>query len=158
MNDHQRGYNYYEEHAADVTLGDITSCGRSKQTLKWLHDGTGDPCLNITRQISLSLGSLEVVSHFTFSKCNDLGWLGYFIGKCEHLRELVLDGSPEDEDGEEEEQRILHALSDGISRNQSIQRVFIQRLSNNGLNTIARALGKMTQLERLILSDYLRSE
>ena len=145
MNNHQRDYNYYEEHAADVTLGDITSCGRSKQTLKWLHDGTGDPCLNITRQIALSLGSLEVVSHFTFSKCNDLGWLGYFIGKCEHLRELVLESSPEDEEDDgEEEQRIIRAISDGIARNKSIQNVFIQRLSNDGFATIAGALGNMT--------------
>ena len=141
-----RDYGYYEAHAADVTLGDITSSDINKQILQWLRDG--DNKFNDSQLINLDLapGYSENYRYFGVREGDDLGWLGYFIGKSKHLRELGIIGSPEDE---VEEQRIIHALCDGIARNQYIQQVGLSRLSNDGFATIARILGDLTQLEEL---------
>ena len=110
----------------------------------------------------VSIWILALLSVFFFilalNKCNDLGWLGYFIGKCEHLRELYITGSTEEEDNEEEEQRIIRAVSDGIARNRSIRYIYVYNLSNDGFATIARALGNMTQLEELNVSRCMDND
>jgi Ran GTPase-activating protein (RanGAP) involved in mRNA processing and transport len=79
-----------------------------------------------------------------------LGWLGYFIGKSVKLQCLDIRYLPEDDGGEQQ----MHAFSDGIARNQSIQKVVIDKLSSNGFAAIARALGNLSQLEELVLKSY----
>ncbi|KAK1733777.1 leucine-rich repeat protein, partial [Skeletonema marinoi] len=83
---------------------------------------------------------------FQLGEDDDLGWLGYFIGKSVKLQCLDIQYLPEDDGGEQQ----MHAFSDGIARNQSIQKVVIDNVSNNRFAAIARALGNLSQLEELV--------
>jgi hypothetical protein len=104
-------YSYYEAHEADVTLEEITSCERNKRILRWLrggHDEEIDVSWIYPRRINLNLGNtIEWNINFDLRKCNDLGWLGYFIGKSNQHFELCITGST-DEQGKD--QRIINAL------------------------------------------------
>lgn len=123
-----------------MSWDEITSCGHNKLVLQWLCDGSGYPELDRYPRIKLNFHK-EIFGDFAHTKCDDLGWLGYFIGGSEHLRDLEIEGSPRDE---EEERRIIHALSDGIARNQSIQKVSLHNLSDDGFNAITIILGNLT--------------
>ena len=154
----QRDYNYYEAHEADVTLEEITSCERNKRILRWLRGGRDkDMDISFPYQIRLYLGNINgsCFIDFALSECNDLGWLGYFIGKSKRHFQLSIIGSPETQGGE---QRIIHALCDGITRNQSICKISLSNLSNDGFVTIARVLGNLTQLKRLAVSNCVDND
>ena len=152
MNNHQRDYNYYEANADVVRLEEITSCERNRRILRWLRDGHHERLISI---INLHLGSTnEDYYKFSLSKCNDLGWLGYFIGKSEgYLEQLSIIGSPEGQGGEQ----LIHALH-GISRNQSICKIFLSNLNNDEFAAIARILGNMTQLKRLSVENCVDND
>eukprot|EP00986_Skeletonema_menzelii_P004617 scaffold1588_cov133-Skeletonema_menzelii.AAC.2 len=138
----QRDYSYYEAHAADVNLDEITSSEYKKQDLQWLRDGDRS---NSSIHRSILVGRS---GDFTFGEGDDLGWLGYFIGRSESLRNLRIAGLSEiDDEGGGREQQMIHALGDGIARSRSIQHVDLWNLSNEGFATIARVLGNLTQLE-----------
>ena len=141
----QRDYSYYEAHAADVCLDEITSSDENKRILQLLRDGDIH---------SMSIGGSSYWRNVAISEGDDLGWLGYFIGRSESLQELEVVGFPEDV---EKEQRTIHALSDGIARNRSIQNVTVERLSNDGFDAITRSLINLTQLEALTVGiSYYR--
>jgi Ran GTPase-activating protein (RanGAP) involved in mRNA processing and transport len=151
-----RDYSYYEAHAPNVKLDEIISPNKpvkdvifSKRTLQRLRDGNLD---RITvRRTTVRWGD---DSYFAVSEGDDLGWLGYFIGRSESLRELKIDDWSEDNRWAED---VIHALSDGIARNRSIQHVIVGYLSNDGFAAIMRTLGNLTQLETLTvnpLSNY----
>ena len=158
----QRDYQYYEANADVVSVEEITSCEQNRRIFRWLRDGDDEELDEFSRCINLSVGNdyrsnhrSNYRSYFSISKCNDLGWLGYFIGRSKCLRKLEIHGraglpfsSPEDEDGE---QRIINALCDGIARNQSIQDVNLYSLSSDGFAAILRTLGNLTQLEGLTI-------
>ncbi len=133
----QRDYSYYEAHAADVSLDEITSSFYNKQTLQRLRDGN----LN-----SLSIGGRWV--NFVVSEGDDVGWLGYFISTSESLQELTIEKC-EDDGSEQRTIHAIHALSDGIARNRSIQNVRVNNLSNGRLDALFLNL---TQLESLTVS------
>eukprot|EP00986_Skeletonema_menzelii_P005855 scaffold2188_cov81-Skeletonema_menzelii.AAC.1 len=137
----RRDYSYYEAHAADVNLDEITSSYKNKQILQRLRDG---------KIKSIEVGRDDWYStYFCFSKGDDLRWLGYFIGRNEALQKLTIDGLHKDED-EGREQRMVHALSGAIARSRSIQEVSVLNLSNDGFAALAGALVNLnlTQLER----------
>ena len=125
-----RDFSYYEAHAANVSSDDITSSDKNKRTLQRLRDG------HIQH---MGIGE-RFYWDFSVSEGDDLGWLGYFIGRSESLRELIIEDWSED---------VIHALSDGIARNRSIQNVSVRELSSDGLAAVSRALGNLTQLEEL---------
>eukprot|EP00985_Skeletonema_marinoi_P020969 scaffold12617_cov138-Skeletonema_marinoi.AAC.4 len=102
-----RDHNYYEANSADVNLEEITSSAKNAKNLQQLRDG--DP-----RLIHLCLSNGDFLSDFCIGEGDDLGWLGYFIGKSEYLQSLDIDYLP---DGEQQ----MHASSEGIARNQSIE-------------------------------------
>ena len=128
----QRDFSYYEAHAANVSSDDITSSDKNKRTLQRLRDGHIQ---------SIGIGE-NFYWDFVVSEGDDLGWLGYFIGKSKSLRKLTIEVWSED---------VIHALSDGIARNQSIKNVIVSELSSDGLAAVARTLGNLTQLEELRL-------
>eukprot|EP00985_Skeletonema_marinoi_P029473 scaffold27957_cov73-Skeletonema_marinoi.AAC.1 len=68
-----RDYNYYEENAASIKLEEITASEDNAIILRRLRDG--DDKLR-----HLTLGS-QGLTKFHIGQGNDLGWLGYFIGK-----------------------------------------------------------------------------
>eukprot|EP00984_Skeletonema_dohrnii_P037425 scaffold39492_cov494-Skeletonema_dohrnii-CCMP3373.AAC.1 len=122
MNHLRRDNNYFKSHAADVKLEEISSSEEKKNILQMLCN---DDLNNI------NIGGR---SGFDYTTGDDLGWLGYFIGRSENLRQLsFFSGSEEDED--------IHnicALSDGITRNRSIQQLFLHSFSEDAFPTIAR--------------------
>ena len=121
-----RDYNYYEAHAANVKLDEITSSNKNKRTLQRLRDGH-------IQSIDISERSYW---DFAVTEGDDLGWLGYFIGRSESLRTLTIHNWSE---------YLIHALSDGIARNRSIQHVLVSNLSSDGFAAITRTLGNLTQ-------------
>eukprot|EP00984_Skeletonema_dohrnii_P027879 scaffold17584_cov71-Skeletonema_dohrnii-CCMP3373.AAC.3 len=140
----RRDDNYYEANASDISLEDITSSEHNARILRWLRDGDD----NLSH---LSLCREEVWwNYFRLGEGDDLGWLGYFIGKSVKLQCLEIQYLPEDDGGEQQ----MHPFSDGIARNQSIQKVIIDNVSNNGFAAIARALGNLSHLEELVFKWY----
>ena len=99
-----------------MCLDEITSYDRNKRTLQRLRDG------DIS---NISVGASW--RHFAISEGDELGWLGYFIGRSESLQQLTVVGSPEDVEKEQRTIHAIHALSDGIARNRSIQNVRVGR-------------------------------
>eukprot|EP00984_Skeletonema_dohrnii_P031636 scaffold24379_cov115-Skeletonema_dohrnii-CCMP3373.AAC.3 len=136
----RRDDDYYEANASDIRFEDITSSKMNAKTLGRLRDGDDK------RRNHLTLGR-ERWNDFQLGEGDDLGWLGYFIGRSVNLHRLYIQYLPEDDGGEQQ----MHAFSDGIARNQSIQKVVIDNVSNNGFAAIARALGNLSQLEELSL-------
>eukprot|EP00985_Skeletonema_marinoi_P026903 scaffold21290_cov156-Skeletonema_marinoi.AAC.4 len=124
-----REYNYYEANAADVNLEEITSSAKNAKILQQLRDG--DPTLRY-----FSLGGLLG---------DDLGWLGYFIGRSSCLTRLFINYLPDGEEG--------HAIVEGIARSQSIRHINIHSLNNDAFISIMRALYGLSQLEKLDIDD-----
>eukprot|EP00985_Skeletonema_marinoi_P032008 scaffold37999_cov214-Skeletonema_marinoi.AAC.3 len=115
-------YDYYAREK-DVQLEDITSSGHNVAVLEWLRDG----CQNLVWGtawedilfITESYDSVEDdVAQFIVREGDDLGWLGYFIGKSQHLRMLSFASLPEG-------MGQIDELIRGISCNRSIQRLCI---------------------------------
>eukprot|EP00985_Skeletonema_marinoi_P033356 scaffold41099_cov153-Skeletonema_marinoi.AAC.3 len=131
-----RDYNYYEAHAADVNLEEITSSAQNAKNLQRLRDG--DPTLS-----HLMLGRATWNS-FIIGEADDLGWLGYFVGKSQCLQGLYIYDLPDGEEG--------HAIVEGIARSQSIRMININNLNNDWFASIMRALHSVSQLEELAIS------
>eukprot|EP00984_Skeletonema_dohrnii_P026242 scaffold15567_cov74-Skeletonema_dohrnii-CCMP3373.AAC.2 len=143
-----RDNSYYEANAADISLEDITSSEENKQIYQQIRD---DDLAWFNR---IALGR-EGRFYFGVLNCallrvregDDLGWLGYFIGKSVKLQGLEIWDLPEREEGEQQ----MHAFLDGLARNQSIQRVQVsQQLGDYGSTEFLRTLGNMSQLEELL--------
>eukprot|EP00985_Skeletonema_marinoi_P003513 scaffold1505_cov146-Skeletonema_marinoi.AAC.27 len=130
-----REYNYYEANAADVNLEEITSSAKNAKILQQLRDG--DPTLRY-----LYFGG-AFGSNFNIGEGDDLGWLGYFIGRSSCLTRLFINYLPDGEEG--------RAFVEGIARSQSIQYIGIDNLSNDGFTSIIRALHSLSQLEELYI-------
>ena len=133
-----RDYNYYEENSASIKLEEITSSEDNAIILRRLRDG--DDKLR-----HLTLGS-QGLTKFHIGQGNDLGWLGYFIGKSVKLLSLDIWDFPVYEGVEQQ----IHAFMDGIARNQSIRKISTSNLGNYGSTAIVRALGSWSQLEELV--------
>eukprot|EP00984_Skeletonema_dohrnii_P009923 scaffold3820_cov77-Skeletonema_dohrnii-CCMP3373.AAC.2 len=137
----RRDYHYYEANAADVNMEEITSSAENANTLQHLRDG--DPTLNF---FNLNLGrDDDEWGNFHVRQGDDMGWVGYFIGKSEYLLDLYIHYLP---DGEE-----ALAFAEGIARSQSIWYIGINNLSNDGFTAIVRVFYSMSQLEELVIID-----
>ena len=118
-----RFYDYYARELDVVQLEDITSSGHNVAVLQWLRDG----CQNLVwgtawEDILFITDSYDPVeddvAQFIVREGDDLGWLGYFIGKSQHLRMLSFASLPEG-------MGQIDELIRGISCNRSIQRLCI---------------------------------
>eukprot|EP00984_Skeletonema_dohrnii_P016360 scaffold7259_cov77-Skeletonema_dohrnii-CCMP3373.AAC.2 len=134
-------YEYYEANASDISLEDITSSEDNAMILRRLRDGD-----DTLRYLHLTLGSEGWSNNFDIGEGNDLGWLGYFIGKSECLHDLCIRNLPDREGGEQQ----IHAFMEGIARNQSIRALTGVHLGDNVSEAFVRALGSLTQLEELV--------
>ncbi|KAK1733974.1 leucine-rich repeat protein [Skeletonema marinoi] len=111
----RRDFDYYEARG-DVKLEDITSCENNAEILRRLRDqDTYLDAINITDDYGIA--DDEDNDWFTAGEGDDLGWLGYFIGKSKYLEELFIYSW----EGVEH----IEALIDGINRNQSIKSLHI---------------------------------
>eukprot|EP00985_Skeletonema_marinoi_P026904 scaffold21290_cov156-Skeletonema_marinoi.AAC.5 len=132
-----RDYDYYEARAATVNLGEITSSPKNANTLQRLRDG--DPELS---HFYLGRGW----ENFYVDEGDDLGWLGYFVGKSECLRHLGINYLPDGEEG--------RAFVEGIARNQSIRSINIKNLSNDAFTSAMSVLHSLSQLEGLYIDPH----
>ena len=126
----QRDYHYlYEAHAADVNLEEITSSAKNANILQRLR--VGDRALDC-----IVLRSVERSYHcrgleFVIREDDNLGWLGYFIGKSDCLKQFLIDYLPEGE-------KQIHAFLGGIARSQCIRYIAVSSLSNDTFTSIIR--------------------
>eukprot|EP00984_Skeletonema_dohrnii_P010495 scaffold4092_cov105-Skeletonema_dohrnii-CCMP3373.AAC.4 len=142
-------YSYYEANAADISLEDITSSEQNKQIFQQLRDGD----LELDR-ITLGRGGqfyfTKICELLLIREGDDLGWLGYFIGRSVKLQGLEIChlNLPEYEGWEQQ----IHAFMDGLARNQSIRRICAIELGEYESTALLRALGNWSQLEELVYS------
>ena len=101
----------YETLAQDIKLEDITSCEHNANILRMIRDG--DP--NWTNSLYImSEDDNEDMDDFLVAEGDDLGWLGYFVGKSEVMEKLYICYLPEG--GDE-----INRFFDGMSQNRSIK-------------------------------------
>ena len=106
-------YEYYQAHAKDVKLEDITSDEDNAYLLQRLRDN--DPKfteLSIYDEVYRRDGS-----DFIVREGDHIGWLGYFVGKSEKLETLYIDNIPQNIN--------LNTFLKGLGRNRSIQELCI---------------------------------
>ena len=111
----------YDTLAQDINLEDITSCERNADILRMLRDGDPLSQLFIMNEEDENGDSPD---GFYIDEGDDLGWLGYFIGRSEVLEDLHIDCYfPEGgEDG----------FYGGMSQNRSIKTLGIRSVGNEG--------------------------
>eukprot|EP00984_Skeletonema_dohrnii_P018041 scaffold8338_cov72-Skeletonema_dohrnii-CCMP3373.AAC.5 len=131
-----RDYNYYKANAATINLGEITSSAKNAKILRRLRDG--DDKLH-----HFSVGRRGWENYY-IGQGDDLGWLGYFIGRSACLHSLLINYLL---DGEQQ----IHAFSAGIARNQSIRNINIDNLNNDAFTSVMGALRILSQLEKLTI-------
>ncbi len=114
----RRDDNYYDDRLQDINLEDITSSQQNEEILQQLQ--CGDP--NLTKiRVDVIWNENErffddgITFDANYKHGNGLGWLGFFIGKSEHLKELSIAYHIF---GWHTEQ--MDAFCRGISRNRSI--------------------------------------
>src|SRR6056300_1598327 len=115
----ERDADYYETHMQEVDLYDVTSSEENASILRWLRDGVG---ANEDWNRKLYLISAEIdgdPDEFIIDEDDDMGWLGYLIGKSKELEELHINYLPEDRER-------VDAFMEGIICNQSIREVYIR--------------------------------
>ncbi|KAK1733272.1 leucine-rich repeat protein [Skeletonema marinoi] len=100
-----RDEKYYDSHAQDVDLEKIASSDDNRELLRMLRS---DYCWD----------SLHITDVTIQRNSDDLGWLGYFVGKSACLNSFTVDYLPE-------ERERTNALFGGFSRNRSISELCI---------------------------------
>jgi hypothetical protein len=106
----------YDALAQDINLEDITSCERNANILRMLRDGHP----NWDKHLYIVDGEEEDEEDasdegFFVEEGDDLGWLGYFVGKSKVLENLHIWSLP----GERDHQ--INRFFDGMSQNRSIK-------------------------------------
>ena len=76
-------YEYYEAHAKDVKLQDITSDEWNEDVLERVRDN--DPDL---KRFFIVTGERDNDREYVVREGDHLGWLGYFVGRNDTLRTL----------------------------------------------------------------------
>ena len=111
---HDYAYEYYEARAKDIKLEDITSDENNADILAWLRDN--DPDLN-----DITIGTAIIDEDcFVVREGDHLGWLGYFVGRNDKLRELSINDFDYFPDNIN-----LNAFLRGVGHNRSIQSLTI---------------------------------
>ena len=127
--ENKRSVEYYDSCVRDVKLEDITSSEYNAKALRKLRDNDPD-----FTTIALT-DTADEFDDFIVTNNDDLGWLGYFIGRNRQLKELFIYDWLE---GDSDHSKI-DALAQGISLNTSISMLgicsecgdlFLQRLGN----------------------------
>ena len=103
-----RDFDYYEARAQDVKLEDITSCYGNAEILQQLR------CHPLK---TLTISDDADDDYFVVGEGDDLGWLGYFIGKSTYLEDLNIYSWGEGEN--------IESFIEGINRNRSIDSLHI---------------------------------
>ena len=142
ISDVAMGDNYYEARARDVDFESITSSDNNALILEKLkkNDKT------FKRMGIMACDDYEYwpdEDDFDVQEGDDLGWLGYFIGKSKQLESLSITHLPGDK----------KSFGQGLAQNQSIQELYIcSDLGVAGFQTLAPFLQNTNTLEKLDFS------
>jgi hypothetical protein len=102
----------YDALAQDINLQDITSCEGNANILRMIRDG--DPNWTNSLYITSEEDEDDLMNEFVVGEGDDLGWLGYFVGKDEVLEDLTIYYLP---DGGDQ----INKFFEGMSQNRSIK-------------------------------------
>ncbi|KAK1734350.1 leucine-rich repeat protein [Skeletonema marinoi] len=133
-------YEYYEARAKDVKLEDITSSQLNADILERLRDN--DPELtkmyiNITR---------EDFDDFVVCEGDNLGWLGYFVGRSIQLEGLSIDNFPDNLN--------IDAFLRGLGHNRSIESLCICTDIGEGFKSLGPLLRNNNSISDLTFSGF----
>jgi hypothetical protein len=131
-----RPWSYYDERAHSVDLTQITSSDNNAEILEQLHYDELTTLWIIGEQDDFR------VDAFYLQEGDDLGWLGYFIGRSTVLRNLYIIHVHEDED-----RGRIAALVRGIAQN-----ISIRELGICGDHNVLSSLSAMLQSESCCLT------
>ncbi|KAL7458336.1 hypothetical protein ACHAWC_010497 [Mediolabrus comicus] len=115
----------YDALAQDINLNDITSCERNAIFLRMLRDGDPNWNKRLTIVYEWEQYDEEEDMHdgeFVVREGDDLGWLGYFIGRSEVLQDLQILPLPAG---------MYNYFFDGISQNRSIKGLVIDSVDDD---------------------------
>ena len=104
----------YDARANDVNLRDITSSEKNANHLRALRDEQPGYCC---KKLSLMTRGYDDSREYDFiiREGDDLGWLGYFLGRSSRIEAISILSLPENRER-------IDALIEGIARNQSINK------------------------------------
>ena len=138
-------YKDYDALVQNINIGDITSSEHNANILRTLRDG--NPCWNKTLYI-LEDEIDGDIDEFIIRTGDDLGWLGYFIGRSEVIEALEVQYLSEE--GEQ-----VDAFMRGVACNQSIKELTIQTdLGDQGFGSLECFLQNKNALTRLIFEGF----
>lgn len=144
---------YYDARVADVNLEEITSSMHNANILRALRDD------NYRDEIGLyssEEGIEDEDADFVLRDGDDLGWVGYFIGKSKYLETLAIISLPE-----AEERERIDELMEGVTRNKSITQLLIgPGLGDAGYQELGRLFRENRNLSTLafLLFDIGRQQ
>ncbi len=115
-----RDVNYYDAHAQTVILKDITSDEYNAAILQKLRDN--DPKFT---SLGITLGDPCDEDDFLIARGDDLGWLGYFVGRSTTLVNLYIYDTPDMHMPQAIDVNRIGTFIEGFNRNQSIQEMHI---------------------------------
>jgi hypothetical protein len=132
------GDNNYEARARNVNLESITSTDNNALILEQLKNN--DDSFKMLGIVGADYDWIDG-DDFVVHEGDDLGWLGYFIGKSKRLESLFVHHLPQDS-----------SFRQGLAHNQSIQKLYIWNdLGKAGFQSLALFLQNTNTLEELHL-------
>eukprot|EP00984_Skeletonema_dohrnii_P001042 scaffold328_cov95-Skeletonema_dohrnii-CCMP3373.AAC.7 len=134
-------YEYYEARAKDVKMEDITSDEDNADILERLRDN--DPDFT-----HISIGEeFTDESDFVVREGEDLGWLGYFVGRSKELEYLTISDLPDNLN--------IDSFLRGLGQNRSIEILGISTdLGEESFQTLVPFLRNNNSLEDLTFIGY----
>jgi len=134
-------YEYYEARAKDVKLEDITSSQQNADILARLRDN--DPDITY-----ISIQDEREVDYYDFvvREGDNLGWLGYFVGRSKQLRGLSIDNFPDNLN--------IDAFLRGLGQNRSIENLYISTDIGEDFKSLGPFLRNNNSLGDLTFSHF----
>ena len=137
--------NNYEARARDVNLESITSSEQNKLILEQLRNN--DDEFKFLGIVGGDYDDWIDDDDFEVKQGDNVGWLGYFIGKSKRLESLWISHLPGDD-----------SFRQGLAQNQSIQKLFIcDDLGKAGFQTLANISQNIRTLEEIHLQMSITS-
>ena len=138
-----QNYDYYEAHAKDVKLEDITSSQKNADILAKLRNN--DPGLDY-----FSIAAHDDAGEFVVREGDHLGWVGYFAGRNEKIATLYIDT-----DNDPGENINLNDFLRGVGRNRSIQDLHITSDLRESFLSLIPFFRNNDSLRHLTFSFYI---
>eukprot|EP00984_Skeletonema_dohrnii_P011452 scaffold4580_cov73-Skeletonema_dohrnii-CCMP3373.AAC.3 len=146
MDADRRDYEYYEERAEYVKFEDITSSEHNANIFELLV--AVNP-IEWNKKIYLLEEEIDGdPDEFVVGEGDDLGWLGFFLGRTSHLVELHIKYFPAGKDK-------MNAFMDGFKHNTWLQELYISTdLGRDGYESLGHMLRNNDALVNLCLHEF----